>query len=73
MSSIKRLDSRQLGKNGPELPRLGLGLMSASGMYGPSPPDDERFAFLDEAYKRGEIFWDTGKLTYPLSFLVRTD
>ncbi|KAJ9217577.1 hypothetical protein DTO166G4_759 [Paecilomyces variotii] len=59
MSLIKKLDSRPLGKDGPELPRLGLGLMSASGMYGPSPPDDERFAFLDEAYKRGEIFWDT--------------
>jgi aryl-alcohol dehydrogenase-like predicted oxidoreductase len=35
--------------------------MGASGMYGSSLSDEERFAFLDEAYKRGEWFWDTGK------------
>lgn len=62
MSPFEKLPTRPLGKNGPELPRLGLGLMVASGVYGIPPADKERFAFLDEAYKRGETFWDTGKL-----------
>ncbi|KAI9930820.1 hypothetical protein MW887_011578 [Aspergillus wentii] len=50
---------RQLGKNGPLIPRLGLGLMGASGMYGMPLVESEHMAFLDEAYKRGETFWDT--------------
>ena len=53
---------RQLGKNGPELPRLGVGLMGASGVYGLPASDDARFAFLDGAYDIGETFWDTGKV-----------
>lgn len=41
------------------LPRLGLGLMGVSGIYGLPAPDNERLSFLDEAYKRRETFWDT--------------
>lgn len=52
---------RQLGKIGPVVPRLGLGLMGLSGVYGLPAPDHERLAFLDEAYKMGETFWDTGR------------
>jgi len=50
---------RQLGKNGPQVPRLGLGLMGVSGIYGLPAPDHERLALLDEAYSMGETFWDT--------------
>ncbi|RFU28500.1 hypothetical protein B7463_g7843, partial [Scytalidium lignicola] len=59
MASLSKLPVRQLGKNGPLLPRLGIGLMSLSGVYALPRPDDERLAFLDEAHKKGETFWDT--------------
>ncbi|KAH8817415.1 NADP-dependent oxidoreductase domain-containing protein [Xylogone sp. PMI_703] len=60
MSSFPKLLSRQLGKNGPLVPRLGVGLMSLSRqVYGIPPSQEEGLAFLDEAYKKGEIFWDT--------------
>lgn len=68
MAAFKTLPSRPLGRNGPLVPRLGLGLMGASGTYGPSPSDEERFALLDEAYRRGERFWDTGNHSMASSF-----
>ena len=33
--------------------------MVLSGVYSKPAPDDERLAFLDEIFKRGETFWDT--------------
>lgn len=57
-----KLPMRPLGKNGPLVPRLGLGLMGPSGMYGKHQGDDDFVALLDEAYKMGEIFWDTAEL-----------
>ncbi|KAF1988048.1 putative aldo-keto reductase [Aulographum hederae CBS 113979] len=51
-----------LGKNGPQVNRLGLGLMGLSVFYGPKKPDAERLAFLDAAYERGERFWDTADM-----------
>ena len=62
MASTRHLSVRRLGTNGPEIPRLGLGLMVTSGIYGTPAPDADRFAFLDAAFKMGETFWDTGKL-----------
>ncbi|KAF2635980.1 putative aldo-keto reductase [Massarina eburnea CBS 473.64] len=48
-----------LGKNGPQVPRLGLGLMGLSAAYGATKPDSERLAFLDAAYEMGERNWDS--------------
>lgn len=48
-----------LGKNGPPIVRLGLGLAGLSGVYGNSISDSERLAFLDHAYATGLTFWDT--------------
>jgi aryl-alcohol dehydrogenase-like predicted oxidoreductase len=62
MSGSKTLPTRPLGKDGPQLPRLGLGLMNNSGMYNLAGSDESRFAFLDAAYAKGETFWDTGEL-----------
>lgn len=62
MNTVSTLASRPLGKNGPLVPRIGLGLMSLSGAHGVIKPDAERLAFLDKAYDMGETFWDTGNL-----------
>ena len=55
------LPTRPLGRNGPQVPRLGLGLMGISVFYGAAKPEAERIGLLDNAYKLGETFWDTGK------------
>lgn len=56
------LPSRNLGKNGPEVSAIGLGLMGFGfQIYGPLPPDEERFALLDRAHELGATFWDTSK------------
>lgn len=54
------LPTRPLGKDGPQVPRLGFGTMGLSAFYGPTKPDEERLAVLDRAYELGETFWDTG-------------
>ncbi|KAK5165844.1 uncharacterized protein LTR77_008767 [Saxophila tyrrhenica] len=45
--------TKPLGKNGPLVPRLGLGLMVLSGMYSTPGSDAERLKFLDDVYARG--------------------
>lgn len=62
MATSPEVVLRQLGKLGPLVPRLGLGLMNLSGVYSVPGPDAERLKFLDAAYEMGERFWDTGKL-----------
>ncbi|KAI1261924.1 Aldo/keto reductase [Xylariaceae sp. FL1019] len=51
--------SRTLGKNGPAIAPMGLGLMSLCGVYGQSPSLEDQFKLLDHAVEIGETFWDT--------------
>jgi aryl-alcohol dehydrogenase-like predicted oxidoreductase len=57
-----KLPTHKLGRNGPHITALGLGLMGLSAFYGTKKPDNERFAFLDAAYDKGELFWDSADM-----------
>jgi aryl-alcohol dehydrogenase-like predicted oxidoreductase len=61
---------RQLGKDGPQVPRVGLGCVPlGGGAYGLAASDEDRLKFLDEAYEIGARFWDCGKLFSPIDRL----
>ncbi|KAI2472885.1 putative aldo-keto reductase [Annulohypoxylon bovei var. microspora] len=52
-----------LGKNGPLVPAMGLGLMGLSyPTYGVLTSEEEQFKFLDRALEIGATFWDTADL-----------
>lgn len=53
------LPTRQLGRGGPQVTALGLGLMGLSAFYGVQRPENERMAFLDYAYSIGQHHWDS--------------
>ncbi|KAI0181564.1 Aldo/keto reductase-like protein [Hypoxylon sp. FL1284] len=59
MSPPQKLLTSQLGKDGPTVPKLGLGLMGLSAGVTGSMPDEDRFKVLDRAWELGEVFWDT--------------
>ena len=53
---------RKLGKNGPDVPALGFGMMGMSyPVYGTIPSEEEQFAMLDRAYELGATFWDSSE------------
>lgn len=51
-----------LGKNGPQVQRVGFGLMGLSSFYGEVKPDSERLALLDKVYELGERHWDSADM-----------
>ncbi|KAL9632557.1 MAG: hypothetical protein Q9204_003735 [Flavoplaca sp. TL-2023a] len=59
------LPKRQLGKNGPQVSRLGFGLMGLSGAYGAVNSTEDRLKVLDRAYELGETFWDSADVRKP--------
>lgn len=56
------LPTRKLGKNGPEVTALGMGLMGLSAFYGKPKSDEERLKFLDYIYEAGERHWDSADM-----------
>lgn len=52
------LPLRPLGRDGPQVPAVGLGLGSLAGFYGPAGTVDEKVAVLEHAYATGLRFWD---------------
>ncbi|KAI4113109.1 MAG: hypothetical protein LQ345_005844 [Seirophora villosa] len=54
--------TRTLGRDGPQVPALGFGLMGLSSFYGVPTPDSERFALLDRAHELGCVHWDSAAL-----------
>lgn len=61
MTTNNPLPTRNLCKDGPQVPRLGLGFVSFAGTYGSPGSDAERLSLLDNAYEMGATFWDTGQ------------
>lgn len=54
--------TRPLGRNGPPVTAVGVGLMGLSRFYGAVGTEEERLAFLDHVYASGERFWDTADM-----------
>jgi aryl-alcohol dehydrogenase-like predicted oxidoreductase len=59
---IMSLPTRRLGKDGPEVTGLGLGLMSLGSAHGPAGSDEERLFFLDKACELGARNWDSADI-----------
>ncbi|KAJ5543132.1 Aldo/keto reductase [Penicillium sp. DV-2018c] len=53
------IPTRSLGRNGPQVPAVGVGLMSLGDVYGYAGTFEEKVAFLEHAHSIGARFWDT--------------
>ncbi|CAG8046932.1 unnamed protein product [Penicillium olsonii] len=51
--------TRSLGRDGPQVPAVGLGLMSLGNIYGDAGSLEDKVSFLERAHSIGARFWDT--------------
>ncbi|CAG8129808.1 unnamed protein product [Penicillium salamii] len=56
--------TRSLGRNGPQVPAVGLGLMSLGSIYGSAGSLEDKVAFLEHAHSIGARFWDTADIYF---------
>ncbi len=56
------MDTRNLGKAGPQLPAIGLGCMGLSEFYGPATDQREAIRLLHEAMELGVVHFDTAEM-----------
>lgn len=61
------MQTRILGKSGPEVSALGLGCMSMSYGYGPAGDRQEMISLLRSAVERGVTFFDTAEAYGPFT------
>ena len=61
------MNTRQLGKSGPEVSALGLGCMGMSMAYGPPADKQEMIALFRAAVERGVTFFDTAQIYGPFT------
>ncbi|EKV15964.1 Aldo/keto reductase [Penicillium digitatum] len=65
------LPTRSLERNGPQVPAVGVGLMSLGNMHGFASALDDKVAFLEPAYSIGARSWDTADLYFDSDHTVR--
>ncbi|KAJ5977338.1 hypothetical protein N7501_000680 [Penicillium viridicatum] len=58
------LPIRSLGRNGPQVPAIGLGLLSLGSAYGFAGSLEDKVAFLEHAHAIGARFWDTADMYF---------
>ncbi|KAH8693811.1 NADP-dependent oxidoreductase domain-containing protein [Talaromyces proteolyticus] len=56
------IPTRHLGRGGPQVPAVGLGLMSLGSIYGAAGTLEDKVAFLEHAHATGQRFWDTADM-----------
>ncbi len=61
------MNTRTLGRNGPEVSSLGYGCMGLSGMYGEPPERAEGVRMIRAAYEHGVTLYDTAEAYGPFT------
>ncbi|KAJ5622115.1 NADP-dependent oxidoreductase domain-containing protein [Penicillium herquei] len=56
------IPTRTLGRGGPQVPAIGVGLMSIGDAYGSAGSLDDKVAIVEHAHATGQWFWDTADL-----------
>ncbi|KAL1966404.1 hypothetical protein VTN77DRAFT_4546 [Rasamsonia byssochlamydoides] len=64
------LPTRALGRGGPQVPAIGVGLMNIADAYADGGSEEQRLEFLDRVYELGETFWDTADIYFDCEELV---